>query len=315
MASWALRPAGVGGAQRSLSGGGILKSVAILGFTAAAFAVSGAARASCVFEEPGELRDALVLRLPFEPIPSSPPGGTWWSFAPVDDFGTRCDDVHLETREGSAVPVSVVHDGPAAIAFRVPLDLAPETAVEYSVRCSDGGSATFGTLTVADGDAPPSAAPVFQVSGSQVFEWRFPACPDEGQLFMQDQILTTTFVDLALPGDTRQYLLDAWLVPPGGDLPSERAARAADALLLPVGEPAVRLRIDDEGAFDAHLRLTDALSGAVSDIVVTAVDTPGPRFAGCSSGHPGEPALLTALGIAIRAGSRRRARQRTEHTR
>lgn len=292
-----------------------MRTVALLGLATTAFTFAGGARATCVFEEPVQLRESFPVGTRFDSIRSTPPGGAWWSYAPFDDYGNRCSDFRLETSEGAAIPVDVVHDGPAAIAFRVPSSLAPDTTVEYSMQCPDSARTTWGGLTVTDAEVLPAGQPILRVLGSEVFEWRFPACPDEGQLFMQDQILATTFVDLSLPGDTRQYLLDAWLVEPGDEIPPEVAPRAADAVLLPVGAGDVRLRIDNEGAFDAYFRLTDAVTAAASELVVTTIETPAPRLAGCSSSPAGSPALLTALGLAIRAGSQRRGRQRTEHSR
>lgn len=266
----------------------------MLSVVAGLLALSEAARASCVFEEPAELTAADIIELQLAPVSvlEAPRSGLWWLPRPIDDFDEQCTDVVFRAADDSTVDLELVREGPRVLALRVPSTLEVGTVLRLNAVCA-GEPTQLTSLRVIDGTPPEREAPNLAVEQRSLFDWIEPACNDAGQN-LPDTHRFATLLSLSAETEADELLLDVWLVGTGDARPSEDAARAADASAWT--SSARTLLVRDPGNFDLHARLTDPATGATSAVVVERVATPEPQPVQCGSAPF---ASAPVLGLAV----------------
>jgi hypothetical protein len=79
-------------------------------------------------------------------------------------------------------------------------------------------------------------------------------------------------------------------------------------MIIPAGLTAFRIYVHTPGVFDAHLRLTDALTGVTSDVVIVPVDTPA-AVTSCAQTTPTSSALWCSAAAIVVVIVRRHRRR------
>ena len=283
-------------------------------FVAASLGASAAAATTCSFDTPAEITvpGVYLEARRAQAISAAPVGGLWWLEVFDDGDTGRCDRLEVRRRgedfnvEGPLVDVEIVRRGPRSMAVRVPPDADVDDVFDARLICAAGNASVDNRLTVVGDVLAEAPAPVISIVDVSAFESTVPGCGFGAADFTRHR----TFVDVVVDDPGRPLLLDAWLLPTGDGLPDESAERVTDAVALPPGQGALRLQVSTPGAFDLHLRLTDAETGVASSTVTTAISTPGGSGGGCAQTAPGAPNLVALVGLLAFLGlARPRQRQ------
>lgn len=261
----------------------------------------------------GEVESSIVL--------DAPPDGAWIaSVRPRDIYAFSgppppdCTNTRFRRQDGSDVDLEVLREGTLVSMLRVPPDAVEGDTFSPFIVCESERTTAFGQALEVRGERTERAAPVIVDDSVTVVEPPEPSfCDDTPELLPEPRAHFgdfTSHVVLDVDSGADELIVDAALAPPDGS--ADDAVPLLEMLALHRDDNgAIAFDVRRPGRFDLHVTLTDLGTGLASEPHVISLDTPSPKFQGCSCSSTSGADVIVFLAPVALAGARiRRMRSR-----